>query len=401
MTLFEYTARDTSGKTRNGIVDSNSEAAAITLLRSQGFFIISLSEKKNSIAENLFSFIGVPFSEIVVFTRQLSTMITAGLPIARALEVLSTQTTNKNMKKVIVDVLRSVEGGANLSNAFSRFPKVFSPTYQALVSAGEASGKLDVILQRLADVMEGERDLNSKFISAMIYPAIIFIAMIVVFIIMMLFVVPKLADMYESMNVDLPFVTQVMINFSSFMVTRWYFALLLVFAIAIVIRVFSQSEQGKEIISAVWFKLPVLGKINRTKELTDYTRTLSLLISSGIPIVDSLRIVEKVVGSPQMRKAAAESAKYVERGNALSEFLKSQKVYPPMLYQMAAVGEETGQLDSVLEKVSTFYAAETEHMVKGLSSALEPLILIFLGGMVGLLIVSIITPIYQITNSIA
>lgn len=400
MPLFSYTASDASGNKRSGTVDARTRDLAVSLLKTQGLYVIELSEKRQNLLQRIGIFSGVPQGEVVAFTRQFSTMISAGLPISRALEVLSSQASNKNLAKIISEVLRDIEGGASLSMALSRHPQVFPPTYQALVRAGEASGKLDEILKRLATTMEKQRELNSKFKSAMIYPSIVFAAMIGVFILMMVFVIPKLADMYRSLDVELPAMTQAMIGLSDFFVNNIIIMLILGIGGVLGIRSFLKTESGREVVSNFFFGVPIFGKINRQKEITDFTRTLSLLIASAIPIVEALNIVAGVMRNKAYREAAYEAASAVEKGNALSEYVKSNNVFPPLLGQMVSVGEETGQLDEVLDRVANYLEGEVDHSVKGLSAALEPVILLMLGGMVGFLIISIITPIYKITSSI-
>lgn len=400
MAIYTYTASDSAGNKKSGTVDARTRDLAVGLLKSQGLFVIDLAEKRKTFLEQ-FGFYGkIPQSEVVTFTRQFSTMQSAGLPISRALDVLANQSSHKGMKKVIMEVLRDVEGGSSLSMALSRHPHSFPPTYQALVRAGEASGKLDEILKRLATTMEKQRELNSKFKSAMIYPGIVFAAMIGVFVLMMVFVIPKLANMYKSMNVDLPAMTQAMITVSDFFVNNIIIMIMLSIGAFFGLRAFLRTDSGKEVISNIIFRIPVFGKINQQKEVTDFTRTLSLLIASAIPIVEALNIVAGVMRNKDYREAAFEAATAVEKGNALSEYIKANKVFPPLLGQMVSVGEETGQLDDVLDRVANYLESEVDHSVKGLSSALEPVILLMLGGMVGFLIVSIITPIYKITSSI-
>ncbi len=401
MPLYTYIATDFSGGKRSGTVDARSESIAVTLLKNQGLFVISINEKRSSFLDDVFSIMGVPINEIVAFTRQFSTMISAGLPLSRALEVLADQTQNKTFKGIILDCLRSVEGGTSLSEAFARHPKVFGQTYQALVKAGESSGRLDEILKRLATNMEAERELDAKFKAAMIYPAIVFLAMVGVFVLLMILVVPKLASMYKSLNVQLPLETQIMIGISDFMINYWYIAIGIVVLAFFFGRYYLGTEDGQNFASFVAFRLPVFGKINKQKDITQFTRTLGLLISSAIPIVEALNIVGKVIQNKQLRDATLVAAKTVEKGNSLSDYFKSNtKVYPPLLGQMVSVGEETGQIDQVLTRVADYFEGETDNAVKGLSAALEPLILIMLGAMVGVLIVSIITPIYKITSSI-
>lgn len=400
MSLFAYTASDTNGNKRTGTVDARTRELAVSLLKGQGLYVIELTEKRDSLFSKFGLFNGVPQNEVVQFTRQFSTMISAGLPISRALDVLANQSTNKALKKTLLEVLRDIEGGSSLSMALSRHPQAFPPTYQALVRAGEASGKLDEILKRLASTMEKQRELNSKFKAAMIYPSIVFMAMIGVFVLMMVFVIPKLATMYESLNVELPAMTQAMIAVSDFFVNNIVLMVILAVGAFLGVRYFLRTEAGKEVMSNIFFRVPIFGKINKQKEITDFTRTLSLLIASAIPIVEALNIVAGVMGNKFYREAAYEAAAAVEKGNALSEYIKTNPVFPPLLGQMTSVGEETGQLDEVLDRVANYLEGEVDHSVKGLSSALEPVILVLLGSMVGFLIVSIITPIYKITSSI-
>jgi type IV pilus assembly protein PilC len=234
----------------------------------------------------------------------------------------------------------------------------------------------------------------------MIYPAIIFLAMIGVFVLMMVFVIPKLSQMYDSMGVELPVITQVMISLSGAMVKFWYIFLFVAVILVLGIRSILSTEAGKTAFYRMLVKLPIFGKILKQRDLTEFTRTLSLLVSSGISIVEALNIVAKVVVNPEYKDGATKAATSVEKGGSLSDYLKQDKRFPPLLGQMSAVGEETGQLDDVFDRIGIYFATETDHAVKGLSSALEPVILIVLGGMVGLLIVSIITPIYKITSAL-
>lgn len=400
MPIYIYTATEAGGGKKTGAVDARSRELAVSLLKAQGLYVINLVEKQDSVFDKFGFQKKPPMSEIVAFTRQFSTMISAGLPISRALEVLAEQASNNTLKKVLIEVLRDIEGGSSVSMALGRHPETFPPTYQALVRAGEASGKLDSILKRLATTMEKQRELNSKFKSAMIYPAIVFLAMIGVFFLMMILVIPKLADMYISLNVELPPVTQAMISVSSFMVENIIGVFITLIAGFFGLRYFLGTEGGKEMISNATFKLPVFGKINKQKEITDFTRTLGLLIGSAIQIVEALGIVGGVMHNKAYRDAAAAAAHVVEKGNKLSEYIKSNSIFPPLIGQMISVGEETGQLDEVLDRVADYLEGEVDHSVKGLSAALEPIILLMLGTMVGFLIVAIITPIYKITSSI-
>jgi type IV pilus assembly protein PilC len=400
MALFFYTAKNASGQTVHGNVEARTNEIAVSLLKGQGLFVMGIEEKREGLIDMIMNFRGVPLGEVVIFTRQLSTMISAGLPIARALEVLAVQSTNKAFKRIVFDILRSIEGGSSLSTSIGRYPEVFSRTYQALVAAGESSGKLDIILRRLAETMESQRELNSKLKAAMVYPAIVMSAMVGVFIILMVYVVPKLADMYKSMNVPLPFVTQAMITVSDFMVRYLILVMAGLFGAVLLARSFMRSPQGRFFMAELMFRMPVFGKITKQKDYAQFSRTLSLLISSAVPIVDSLNIVATTMSSNELKSAVLDAARQVEKGNSLSNYFKTSKMFPSLLSQMAGVGEETGKMDEVLERIATYYESEVDNLVKGLSSALEPIILVMLGAMVGFLIISIITPIYKITTSI-
>ncbi|MCA9308065.1 MAG: type II secretion system F family protein [Patescibacteria group bacterium] len=401
MAVYNYNARDNAGNMVTGTVDARSKDAAAELLKAQNLFVVSINEKQKTISDDLSDIFGVPYTEIVAFTRQLSTMISAGLPISRALDVLSQQTANKRLQKILLDCLHDVEGGTSLNQAFARHPAEFNQTYVALVRAGESSGRLDEILVDLATSMEADRELNSKFKAAMVYPVIVILAMVGVFVMMLVFVIPQLSNLYSSLDVQLPGITLAMIALSDFFINRWYIVLVLTIASIFGIKSYISTPSGKKLLSELSFTVPVFGKINRLKELAQFTRTLSLLISAAIPIVEALNIVSDVARNDKIKAASKEASLNVEKGNSLSSYLKyNTEVFPPIISQMAAVGEETGELENVLKTVSDYFDSEVEHAVKGLSAALEPIILIMLGSMVAVLIISIITPIYQITNSL-
>lgn len=400
MPIFNYTAADEQGKKVTGSVDARSKDIAVNLIKQKGFYLLSISEKRASLIDEALSFAGVPKSEIVSFTRQFSTMVSAGLPIANSLEVLVNQTTNKLLKEALVDVLRAVEGGSTLSAALARHPTIFNVTYQSLVTAGESSGSLDVILDRLAQRLEEERELEAKFKGAMIYPVIVTLAMIGVFFILMIFVVPKLADMYKNLNVPLPVVTQVMINTSNFMINNKFLMLLIIGFSFFGMRLFLKSPQGSKLFSDIMFIVPVFGKINRLRDLDQFTSTLALLLSSAVPIVESLNIISGVVNNSAYKAAAKDAAIQVEKGMLLSDYFKANPIFPALVAQMAGVGQETGKMDEVLGKISKYFKTELDHLIDGLSAALEPIILVTLGIMVGFMIISIITPIYKITSAL-
>lgn len=384
-----------------GTVEAASENAAAVVISGRGWVPTSIvaKSKVRNFSSILSSVRGISGSSRTVFTRQLATMITAGLPLTQSLDILYKQEPDSKMKEVIGQLFRDVESGSPLNQSLSKYPEVFSRVYINLVKAGEASGSLDKVLGRLADTEEKMRDFVSRVKGAFIYPIIVILVMIVVFVIMMIFVVPKLTSMYRDLGADLPLPTKILIGISDLFSKQFYIPLAFVIAGVFAYRYFVSTESGIRKMAELQFRIPVFGKLRKQAELTEFSRTLSLLVSSGIPILDALSIVSDAIDDPIYRDSLRDAAKQVERGANLSTPLKSDSHFPPILSQMVAVGEETGKLDEVLMKVSNFFESETEIALKGLTSALEPLIMIFLGILVAGLVISIILPIYKLTSS--
>lgn len=397
---YRFTAKDSTGKLVYGDVDATSADRVVDILKDRGLFALDITEVNRGLGHFIIRGGKVTENEVVLFTRQFATMISAGLSVSRCLEVLLEQTNNPKFRAVISDVQAQVTSGLALHVAFGRYPAIFPAAYIALCRAGESSGKLDEILLKLADTLEKDKDIKSKFKTALIYPAIILIAMAGVFVLMMVVVVPKLAELYETMSVELPFITKVMIGISDFMVRFWYIVLAVAFGGLYFYKYFQQTAKGREFFSELGFAIPVIGQVNRLKEYTLFSRTLSMLLSAGVNMVESLNISADVVTNNELRAGVKNCALLVERGVPLSEAMGKSAVFPPMVYRMTEVGEETGKIDSVLERVSVYYASEADTAVARLSTALEPFILVFLGVGVGVLILSVITPIYKITTSI-
>lgn len=398
--LFSYTAKDRSGATITGTVEASTKEAAGRAVSERGLIVLSLTPKKEGFgAGMIFKGVkGVPLEEKAVFARQMATMIGAGLRIPEALEILQAQTANASMKEVLAQVLADVEGGASFAKALSRFTHVFSRVFVALIEAGEASGKLDQMLLRLADNLEKERDFKGKIKGAMIYPIIVLIAMGAVFTLMVVVVIPKLTEIYEGIGAELPLPTKILLGISDFIKGFWW---LLIFGSVggfYLFRKYTATDLGRYQWALFSFKFPVFGKLQRDSMLAEFCRTLGLLISGGLAINDALEITAGVVGNVLYQESILAAGKQVQKGVPLSTPLKADKNFPPLVSQMVAVGEETGQLDDVLIKVAAYFEAESEQRVRNLSTAMEPFIMILLGIMVGLLIMSIITPIYNLTS---
>lgn len=397
---YRFTAKDQNAKLIYGDIEAGSTDKVVDILKDRGLFALDITEMSPGFKAFAIRGGRVTESEVVLFTRQFATMVAAGLSVSRCLEVLLDQTTNPKFKEVISEIQSQVTSGIALSAAFGRYPNIFPTAYIALCRAGESSGKLDEILLKLADTMEKDKDIKSKFKTALIYPTIILVAMVGVFVLMMVVVVPKLAELYASMSVDLPFITKVMIGISNFMVNYKLLLLPMVFGAYFLFKYFMQTAKGRAFWSEVTFAMPVIGPVNKLKEYTLFSRTLSMLLTAGVNMVEALNISGDVVTNLDLKAGVKNSTLLVERGVPLSEAMGKSATFPPMVYKMVEVGEETGNLDAVLARVSVYYANETDTAVARLSAALEPFILVFLGVGVGVLILSIITPIYKITTSI-
>lgn len=397
---YKYTAKDASSKLVYGEIDASSVEKVGEILKDRGLFPLDVKEEAGGFRGFNLKSSSVGESEVVLFTRQFATMISAGLSVSRCLEVLLEQSTNPTFKAIIGNIQGQVSGGTPLSSAFGKYPAIFSNAYVSLCKAGESSGKLDDIMLKLADTMEKDKDVKGKFKTAMIYPMIIMCAMVGVFVLMMVVVVPQLADLYTTMGVDLPMMTKIMIGISGFMLAYKFFLVPGVIGGFFLLKSFLATTKGREFSSEFMFAVPVIGAVNKLKEYSLFTRTLSMLLTSGVSIVEALSISSEVASNLALKRAVRNSLSQVERGVPLSEAMSQTKIFPPMIYKMVQVGEETGNLDAVLGRVSVYYANETDTAVARLSAALEPFILVFLGVGVGTLILSIITPIYKITTSI-
>lgn len=397
MLRYRFKARSEQGELRKGIVEAQSQQTAIQVLRDQKLIIIELHEL--GVSKSMFSFgQKVKFQDIVNFTRQLSTMIGAGLPLTDALAILQVQVSPALQTKV-ADILRSIEGGSTFADALTHHNETFSRVYISLVRAGEAAGVLDTILVRLADTLEKQREFREKTKGAMIYPVIVVIGMLLVTTVMMIFVLPKLTLMYKDFNIKLPFITQVLIDTSTFMSRFWYIMGLAIAGVIYVFNKWRKTKTGAYQYDTLLLKLPIFGKIKSMVLMTEFTRTLALLASAGVSLVESLEIVKEVADSEVMRRALGEVAKDVEKGNPLATSLAKHPVFPMIVSQMTSVGEQTGKLDEILNRVAGYFESESEHAIKNMSTAMEPIIMVVLGVGVGFLIVAIIVPIYNLTSA--
>ena len=399
MPIFVYKARDFQGLDHKGTIDTIDSSRAARILSKKGLVVTSISEKKSSspMFDNIFN--RVSFDELVIATRQLATMIDSGLVLSESVDILVSQQTNPNFKKVLEAISRDLKSGMDLAGALRKHPKVFPSLYSSLVKAGEQAGNLDVILNEMANNLERDREFRSRVRGAMIYPIMIVSMMIVVMGVMMIFVIPKLTSLYTQSDAELPLPTQILIGTSNFLINYWW-VLLAALAIGIVaFRKWVSTPEGRYNFDTFLLKVPLIGRVIRGTALTNFTRTFGLLTTAGVPILDSITIVADVIGNSVYRKALLETKMGVERGLTMSAQLQMVGVFPNIISQMYRVGEETGKIDKVSFKLADYFESEADHLVKNLTVIVEPLILVILGIGVAFLVLSIILPIYKLTTS--
>lgn len=398
MEKFKYRAKDKNGRTVEGLVEAGSINQAAKILRERGLLVINLNQKGENLVLQIKGGLGrVTTQDKVNFTRQLSTMINAGLTITEALAILELQA-SPALTRLISDILHQVESGVNLADALGKHASVFDQIYIALIRSGETAGVLDKVLSRLADNLEKQAEFRRKIKGAMVYPIIVIGGMLAVMAVMIIFVIPKLTTIYEEFQADLPTSTKILIAVSKFASHYWWLVAAILAGLFFLGRVLSKNPLFRRQLDGLLFKLPIIGKLRKGMILTEFTRTLGLLIGSGILIVEAIEVTTKSLNSPNYEEKMKEVSKEVEKGLPLATALAKTEIFPPLLPQMVAVGEETGKLDEVLGKVSTYFEQETDTAVKGLTTAIEPLIMIVLGVGVGFLMLSIILPIYNLTS---
>ena len=396
---FKYKAIK-NGQTIEREIEAATASSAIDYLKKNGYFPIRIEESKKQEA-NIFSsfFDKINFNDVVDFTRQIAIMLNAGLTLIDSLEILKKQIVKSTMRKMIGDIDQQIKSGEPFSTALKKYPASFPNLYISLVKSGEASGKLGEILLRLADNLEKERELKSRLKGALIYPVIVVTAMVMVMFVMVTFVIPKLLGLYKDFNVELPWTTQILITISEFTTRFWPVIILVVGGGIYFLRRYLQTKIGKESFDAVSLRLPVFGQIIKVSSLVDATRTLAILIGAGVSILDALNIIIETTGNSIFQKAFLNIRAKVEKGQSLGQSLDQEGIFPPILVQMTQVGEQTGNLDDTLLRLSKYFESESEIAIKSMTTLIEPIILVVLGAGVGFLVLSVITPIYNLTSS--
>jgi type IV pilus assembly protein PilC len=400
MPSYVWKGKTRTGQTTSGERVAASKDAAIAMLRREQILVTSIKEKGKEIALPRLGG-GISSKDVAVFTRQFSVMIDAGLPLVQCLEILGTQQENQSFQKILLAVRQDVEGGASLADAMKKHPKVFDDLYTNMIAAGEAGGILDTILKRLATYIEKSVKLKSQVKSAMVYPiAVVSIAGLVVLVILWK-VIPTFAALFAGLGAQLPLPTRIVIAMSNWLVRLLPFLVVGFFAGAYGIRRYYATQRGRRVIDGGLLKLPVLGMILRKIAVARFCRTLSTLISSGVPILDGLEITARTSGNAVVEDAIMATRKSVEGGQSLAAPLKETEVFPPMVVQMISVGEQTGALDAMLSKIADFYEEEVDTAVANLMTLMEPILILFLGTVVGGIVISMYLPIFDLINQLS
>ena len=401
MPVFAYQGRTASGKVLRGDMEAPSREAVINRLRAQRIQPIhrGIREKGKGLDREIrLPGLGgsVSAADVVVFTRQLTTMIEAGMPLVQILDVLGSQADNKAFGKQVLEVKESVESGATLSDALRKFPKTFDELYVNMVQAGEVGGILDAILARLSIYMEKMISLRRKIKGAMIYPATIISVAVIVTMILLVFVIPVFADLFTSFGQALPLPTQIVINLSNFTVANLHLILGGVVAAAFALRQTYRTEKGRLVLDRVSLRIPVVGELVRKASIARFSRTLGTLVAAGVPILDSLTITARQAGNKVVEGAIVDVRESIREGRTMAEPLIQSGVFPPMVCQMIGAGEMTGAIDQMLQKIADFYEEEVDTAVGNLTALMEPLVIVVLGTVIGGLVIAMYLPIFQL-----
>lgn len=404
MSQFSYTAVSKDGKTIEGVAEAANQEALVTNLTKQNLkpVVVKLHAEHSNVLGKFKTSKKVKLKDLVIFTRQLSTMVSAGVPLARSLSTLQAQSESPYFKTVIGAITKDVESGTALGDAFAKYPRVFSEVYVNMVKAGEAGGILDEILKRLASQVEQDASIRKKVKSAMMYPAVILSITVVAFFGIMIFVIPKIGKIMKDLapNSQLPIYTRIMLSISDFMRSHALILIPLLVLAIYLIRRYIRTPKGKYQFHGLLLKAPVIKVIVIKVAVARFARTFASLMSAGVNVLDALEVTGGAMGNKVIEAELKEAAKQVKNGKQLSEPLANSKHFPPIVSQMIAVGEETGKMDTILVKVADFYEEEVEATVDGLSSIIEPLMIVVLGSIVGLIAASVMGPIANLTKNI-
>jgi type IV pilus assembly protein PilC len=401
MPVYTWVATTRKGRTLKGEIEAVDETIALSQLKRRKLTVKKIKPKPKDLFENVaFMQPKVTNKDIVIFTRQFSTMIDAGLPLVQGLNILAEQAENSTFKRILKEITRDVEGGATLAEALKKHPKVFDNLFVNLVAAGEVGGILDTILQRLATYIEKAEKLKSQIKGAMTYPIVVVSVAVLVIAVILIFVIPVFQEMFEGFGSALPVPTQVVVNMSNFMKANIHYMIIGLIVFIFLFRRYRKTARGRKQTDALALKLPIFGPLLKKVAVARFTRTLGTMISSGVPILDALEVVAKTSGNVVLEEVIFEVRASIAEGQTIAEPLSETDIFPGMVIQMISVGEATGALDTMLEKIADFYDDEVDTAVDALTSMLEPMLMVFLGGSIGGLVIAMYLPIFKMAGAI-
>lgn len=405
MPVYQYRVRDASGKILSSQIEADTLAQVRDALRSKGLFIVDIKPPKTGLQAD----ISVPFLDnqppglkvVAVFSRQLATMINSGVPLVQSLNIMTRQTEHKGFAKILKNMRSEVESGTPFSDSIAKYPKVFSRLYLNLVRAGEVSGSLDAILDRISAFLEKDLALRGKIKSALTYPVIVLVFAILITYFLLTTIVPQFAGILFSLNAPLPLITRVLIAVSGFLQHQWYILLGIIVLLVVGYRYAYSTKKGRHTIDDIKLKLPLLGPLIRKSAIASFSRTLSLLIASGVNIVEALDITRGTANNAIVEDTLENARNVVMVGEQMSGSLATSKIFPPMVVSMVAIGEETGALDTMLSKVADFYDREVDEAVDSLTAAIEPIMIVVLGAIVGVIVAGMFLPMFSIIGQLS
>lgn len=400
MLIFEWEGKTLKGELRKGTLKADSEAALRSTLRKDGIILLKSTSKKEAAKDKYNPKKKIKAMNIVIFTRQLSTMITSGLPLVQSLDILANQMEDKDLRGIVKEIKEKIETGSRFADALRDYPQCFDALYVNLVVAGEEGGLLDNVLQRLAVYMEKTEKLKKKVKSAMIYPISIIVVAIGVVMVLLIFVIPVFETMFKDMGATLPMPTQIVVNLSRLVKSKIIYMIAILGVAVFLFKRYYKSEKGRRKIDSLVLKVPIFGVLAIKASVARVTRTLATLLSSGVAILESLIIVAKVAGNKIVEEALLTARARISEGRSMSEPLEESKVFPPMVVQMIEVGESTGALDNMLNKIADFYEEDVDNLVSNLTAMMEPMIMMFLGVVLGGLIIAMYLPIFKLGSAV-
>jgi len=408
MPVFEYKARDRSGKMVAATMEATSQRDVAAMLREKGYFISEIKSPKAGLNADIklpkwLDITSRPgLRDVTVFSRQFATVINAGLPVVQSLSILQRQAEKEGMKDALKKVREEVETGQPLSNSLAKFPKIFNKLYIYLVRAGEVSGNLDGILERIASYMEKQSELRGKIRTALTYPVVVLVIALSVTYFLLTGIVPQFAEILDQLGGDLPAITSVLIAVSDFLRFRWYLLFGVIIAVVVGFNFYYRTGNGRHVIDRLLLRIPVIGTLVQKTAIASFSNTFGLLLRSGVNIIESIDITKGTAGNIIVEDVLEETKEGVQRGEQISATLtKYPRVFPPLVSSMVAIGEETGAVDSMLEKIAKFYEREVDEAVEGLTAALEPALIVFLGVVVGFIVAGMFLPMFSIIGQLS